>query len=48
MKKYLPIIDRGTRLRSGDPPVEQLISNDGRVPLALGNFVYETLGNIYK
>ena len=50
MKKYLPIIDRRTRLRSGDPPVEQLISSSDqqRAGAALGNFVYETLGNIYK
>ena len=53
MKKYLLIIDREIRLRSGDPPVEQLISSSdqqltsGRCG-ALGNFVYETLGNIYK
>ena len=50
MKKYLPTIDRGIRTRSGDPPVEQLITllDQRRASAALGNFVYETLGNIYK
>ena len=50
MKKYLPTVDRGIRTRSGDPPVEQVITllDHQRASSAMGNFIYETLGNIYK
>ena len=50
MKRYLPTVDRGIRTRTGDPPMEQTINliDHQRASTAMGNFVYEILGNIYK
>ena len=50
MKKYLPIVDRGIRTRTGDPPVDQVINpiDHQRASAAMRNFVYEILGTIYK